>query len=269
MTDLVRQIADEVLYEGYLLWPYRRPSTSDQQRRVLGCVLPRQWSDAHPRERSTIGAECLIDGPGARVEVRARFLQVVRRQVLDSRGAHIAELACRGERYRTGEEATEREVTTHGPFTIPAGYAREPLQGGALVREWRRLDGRLDVDLSPPGSEPRHLSISVSNLTGWHGTGQADALDSSFCRVHLSLVVVGGAFVSPLDPRAAGCHQEQLWPVLVGKAPDRSSILATWMKLEQYPDVTVESPADPARQRAPGGRGESAWPRAAASPGLH
>jgi hypothetical protein len=269
MTDIVRQIADEMLYEGYLLWPYHRPSISDQQRRIFGCVLPRQWSIAHPLERSTIGTECLVDGPGARVEVRARFLHVVQRQVVDSRGAHVAELVCRGERYRTGEEATEREVTTPGLFTIPAGYAREPLQGGALIRQWRRLDGRLDVDLAPPGSGPRRLSVSVSNLTPWHGTAQTDALESSFCRVHMSLLVVGGAFVSPLDPRAAGCHHEQLWPVLIGEAPDRSSILASGIMLEEYPKIAAERPADPPRQRALGGRGETAWPRAAASPGLH
>jgi hypothetical protein len=269
MTDIVRQIADEMLYEGYLLWPYQRPSTSDEQRRMFGCVLPRQWSDAHPTERSTIGTECLVDGAGARVEVRARFLQVVQRQVLDSRGAHVADLACRGERYRPGEEATEREVTASGLFTIPAGYAREPLQGGALVRQWRRLDGRLAVVLEPPGSGPRRLSVSVTNLTAWHGTAQADALESSFCRVHLSLLVVGGAFVSPLDPRAACCRHEQLWPVLIGEAPDRSSILAAGIMLEEYPNIAAARHANSPRPRAPGGRSETAWPRVAAVAGLH
>jgi hypothetical protein len=269
MTDIVRQIADELLYQGYQLWPYDSRSIGDEQRRIFGCVLPRHWSQAHPPERSTIGTECLVDGTGARVEVRARFLQVVQRQVLDSQGAQVAELVCRGEQYRTGEEATEREVTAPGSFTFPAGYAREPLQGGALVRRWRRLDGRLDVSLEPPGSGPRRLSVSVINLTAWHGTAQSDALESSFCRVHLSLTVVYGAFMSPLDPRAACCHHDQLWPVLIGEAPDRSSILASGIMLEQYPSVAAARPSDSPRQRATGGRSETAWPRVAAIPGLH
>jgi hypothetical protein len=193
----------------------------------------------------------------------------VQREVLDSRGTHVLELASRGERYRQGEEATEREVATAGPFTISAGYAREPLQSGALVRSWRRLDGRLDVVLESSGSGPRRLSISVSNLTAWHGLAQADALESSFCRVHLSLVVVGGAFVSPLDPRAVCCRHEQLWPVLIGAAPDRSSILAAGIMLEQYPNIGAATSADPPHPRTFGGRAEAAWPRAAASPDLH
>ena len=32
MTDPVRQIADAVLYEGYILWPYRRSATKNRQR---------------------------------------------------------------------------------------------------------------------------------------------------------------------------------------------------------------------------------------------
>jgi hypothetical protein len=269
MTDIAQRIADELLYQGYLLWPYHRTGTSDQQRRIFGCVLPRQWSEAHLRDRSTIGTECLVEGDAAQVHVRARFLQVVQRQVLGPEGSHAAELVCRGERYRSGEEATEREVTASGLFAIPAGYAREPLQGGAMVRQWRRLDGRLDVVLEPPGSGPRRLTISVSNLTAWQGTTQADALESSFCRLHLSLQVVGGAFVSPLDPRAVCCHHDQLWPVLVGNAPDRSSILASGIQLDEYPNVAGQNPGDATHQRSPGGRGETAWPRAAASPGLH
>lgn len=268
MTDYLRQIADEVLYRGYLVWPYQRTSPTEQRARIFGCVFPRQWTDAHAPDRTTISTQCLVEGAGARVEITARFLQVVQRQVLDAGGAHVAELACRGERYRTGEEATEREVTTPGLFTVPAGYAREPLQGGAVVRQWRRLDGRLDVDLEPHGDGRRRLSISMSNLTAWQGSSQADALESSFCRVHLSLFVSEGAFVSPLDPRAAGCQHEQLWPVLIGEAPDRSSILASGIKLADYPTVG-QQPGDQVRQRTPGGRGETAWPRAAASPALH
>jgi len=268
MTDIARLIADEILYQGYLLWPYRRTSTAEQHRRVFGCAFPRQWTDAHGTDRATISTQCLVEGADAQVTIRARFLQVVQRQVLDAGGAHVAEIACRGERYRTGEEATEREVTTPGRFTIAAGYAREPLQGGAMVRQWRRLDGRLDVVLEPQGNGLQRLSVSVSNLTPWHGSSQADALESAFCRLSLALFVTGGAFVPALDPRAAACRHEQLWPVLIGEAPDRSSILASGIKLADYP--TVAQPAgDQVRQRTAGGRGETAWPRAAASPALH
>ncbi len=39
--DPVEQIAAAVLYEGYVLWPYRRSATKNQQRWTLGGVYPR------------------------------------------------------------------------------------------------------------------------------------------------------------------------------------------------------------------------------------
>jgi hypothetical protein len=237
MMDIGRQIADTQLYDGYLLWPYLRPSIARSNRRTSGCVLPRRWSAAHPDECSAIGTECLVEGgPGARVEIRARFLHVVQRQVIDSQGMPVDELTCRGERYRSWEEATERELSGIGPFSIPEGYAREPLQGGALIRRWQRLDGELSVRLEPAGRY--HLLTAVlKNLTAWHGTSRVDALDHSFCRAHLLLHVVGGSFVSPLDAAAARCRHQQIWPVLVGERPDRSTILAAAIMLDEYPRV--------------------------------
>ena len=38
--DPVRQIADAVLYEGYLLWPYRRSALKNQK--------PFGWGDLDP-----------------------------------------------------------------------------------------------------------------------------------------------------------------------------------------------------------------------------
>lgn len=38
MTDPVRQIADAVMYEGYMLWPYRRSALKNQQPFTFGDV---------------------------------------------------------------------------------------------------------------------------------------------------------------------------------------------------------------------------------------
>ena len=48
MTDPVRTIADAVLYEGYILWPYRRSSPKNRQRWTFGGVFPPAHSAAHP-----------------------------------------------------------------------------------------------------------------------------------------------------------------------------------------------------------------------------
>ena len=76
--DAVRRIADAVLYEGYLLWPYRRTALKNQRRWTFGGVFPRAHSERHPDDRWIMRTECLLEGDDE-VDVRVRFLQVVER----------------------------------------------------------------------------------------------------------------------------------------------------------------------------------------------
>lgn len=244
MTDVVRKIADAVLYEGYVLWPYRRSAHKNQQRWTFGCVVPPAWSATRPDERDELRCECLVEGGDEpRMDVRARFLQVVRRQVVDAEDRRVDELVSNGERHLTWEEATEREVGP-GAFSIPGGAEREPLEGGALVRSWRTLEGELTVGLERETPELTRITARIVNRTPWEGDTRADAVESGFCSTHLVLRVEGGDFVSPLDERAAACAQEGLWPTLVGETPDRSTVLAAPIILEEYPRVAPESPGD-------------------------
>ena len=67
-TDPVRQIANAVLYEGYMLWPYR--SSALKNRR------PFTFGDLDPVERPAVRTQVLLEGGDPdRVEVCARFLQ--------------------------------------------------------------------------------------------------------------------------------------------------------------------------------------------------
>ena len=78
MNEQVRQIADAVLYEGYILWPYTRSATKNAQRWTFGGVYPPRRSAEHPDDRDEIRCECLLEGDGD-VDVTVRFLQIVRR----------------------------------------------------------------------------------------------------------------------------------------------------------------------------------------------
>src|SRR6059058_4834251 len=76
MSDRVRQIADAVLYEGYILWSYRRSAMKNAQRWTFGGVYPRAWSEAgHPDDRSLMQAQVLVVG-SPEVDVSVRFLHV-------------------------------------------------------------------------------------------------------------------------------------------------------------------------------------------------
>ena len=46
--DAVEQIAQAVLYEGYLLYPYRALAVKNRQRWNFGGLYPQAYSEAHP-----------------------------------------------------------------------------------------------------------------------------------------------------------------------------------------------------------------------------
>ncbi len=77
-TAAVEKIADAVLYEGYILYPYRPSSVKNRQRFNFGVLYPREYCDSQPGSESwEMRTECLIAGPGsASIEVKVRFLQM-------------------------------------------------------------------------------------------------------------------------------------------------------------------------------------------------
>src|SRR5438046_9033898 len=78
--DPVRAIADAVLYEGYILWPYRRSALKNQRRFTFGGVYPPAHSREHPDDSATMRTEVLVvASESAAVDVTVRFLQIVRR----------------------------------------------------------------------------------------------------------------------------------------------------------------------------------------------
>ena len=194
MTDAVRRLTDAVLYEGYVLWPYRRSALKNRKRWTFGGVYPRAWSERHPDDPWRLRAEVLVEGEDARVDVRVRFLHVVRRQACDAAGRPVDELLAGGERHLSWEEATERELSEAGPFRIPAGEEREELDGGALVRRWNRLEGAVAVAF-----DGHRLAVEIENTTPWSEGSREDATAHALCSTHAVLRVEGGAFVSPLE----------------------------------------------------------------------
>jgi hypothetical protein len=245
-VDPVRAIADAVLYEGYLLWPYRRSATKHQRRWTFGGVYPRGHSERHPDDRWTMRTECLLEGDGG-FGVTVRFLHVVARQVMRG-GEPVDALVAGGVRHLSWDEATERELAGPGPIAIAAGSATEPVPGGAIVRSWEELRGAIAVTEEPVADGVRRVSVAVSNTTPWDGDDREAALRRTFCSTHAVLRASGGAaFVSQTDPperlraAAAECRNEGAWPVLV---EGREVVLASPIILEDHPRIAPESPGD-------------------------
>src|SRR5262249_26238615 len=104
--DALSEIARAVLYEGYLLWPYRRSWLKNRQRWTFGGVYPPAYSVASGGvDRAAVQAECLVEAAGgASVDVSVRFLHAVQRQVLEWRNDGVRpvdELVVAGQRALT------------------------------------------------------------------------------------------------------------------------------------------------------------------------
>jgi hydrogenase maturation protease len=265
--DPIRAIADAVLYEGYVLWPYRRSALKNTHRWTFGGVYPRGHAEARDAgdDPWTMQTQCLIEGGGeTRVSATLRFLHVVWRQVVGADGRALDELTVGGERHLTWEEAVEREVALDAialdelaagrriPVSIPAGRERERLgRQGAIVRSWEPLEGALLVSAEALAPALYRITARIENTTPWTGGPREAALRRTFCSAHTTLrAPEGGAFVSQTDPpdalreAAEACENRGTWPVLVGEPGARDTILSSPIILEDHPRIAPESPGD-------------------------
>src|SRR5215475_15950224 len=75
--EQARKIADAVLYEGYVLYPYRPSSAKNRFRWQFGVVAPRVWSESGGGDPWEMQTECLVEPHSQPVaEILVRFLQV-------------------------------------------------------------------------------------------------------------------------------------------------------------------------------------------------
>src|SRR5215813_1186421 len=80
--EQARQVADAILYEGYLLYPYRRSAQKNQTRFQFGVLVPPPYQAVDECERTASQTECQLEGPDeTKILVLVRFLQLQRRVV--------------------------------------------------------------------------------------------------------------------------------------------------------------------------------------------
>ncbi|CCF82587.1 hypothetical protein [Nitrolancea hollandica] len=271
--DSVEQVAAAVLYEGYVLWPYRRSVKKNQKRWTLGGVYPRAYSEAvNGSDAWLMRTECLVAGDAPVVDLKIRFLQIVERSVgwryPNGSIKFVDELRIGDERYLAWEEATEREIVLSGlrltdletprqvTIEIPAGSRQEVLadpsgdEAGILVRDWSVLAGAIEVRAEPLRPGLTKLTVEITNTTPWDGKDRESALKGTFASTHTILKVTDGEFMSLMDPPeelkvlAGECENIKTWPVLAGEEGDRHLMLSSPIILYDYPRIAPESPGD-------------------------
>jgi hypothetical protein len=269
--DRARAVADAVLYEGYLLYPYRASSSKNQSRWQFGVLGPHGAADKGIGEDDTLSAQVLVRSYGVpSVSGVVRFLQLqhrgVERDVGGGRFEPVDELTAGSQLWLSWDEAAECEIpiepfrVTSLPRThdiwVPTGRDIENVQGGRLVRSRRSLQGQVAMSAEGDGDLLR-LTFEVRN-TAPPAAVKDEAIATSMIGTHLLIEVSDGEFVSLLDPpdsaadAVARCSQHRCFPVLAGPpgaaaaaTSDRGDhgdlVLVSPIILYDHPEIAEES----------------------------
>jgi hypothetical protein len=237
----VEKIAAAILYEGYILYPYRATAIKNRQRWNFGTLYPRTYAEAQrPEEAFRLVAECLVVADSNTIlDLRLSFLQLVRREE-GSDTLTDPSLAW--------EEAIERS-SEHSGLRLNDLIASPLL----LTLQIEELQIAFTIGGHILESGVCKLGLEVQNISALPSGAAAkreEALPLSLVSAHLVLGLTGGEFVSLLDPgetyreSAAGCSNVGVFPVLAGEEPDRSMMLCSPIILYDYPKVAPESAGD-------------------------
>jgi hypothetical protein len=273
--EQVKEIANAVLYEGYLLYPYRQSALKNRQRWTIGVVYPRAYSEASGgSDPWMMRTECLVAEQGdqdALLDIHVRFLHLLLRSVAQPTATlpshaptdaiHTNEWGLAGRVIQEpGEEGIEREVSGAGlslhdlvahPRTIEITFPGQRITEHATVLEQRPIVGSIQLSAEKVDEGLFKLRVQIENATpdtGVLADRHNEALLQSFVSSHTILQVRQGQFVSLLEPpdalqaAAQGCQNIRTWPVLVGAAGAADTLLSSPIILYDYPQIAPESP---------------------------
>ncbi|MFJ3877714.1 hypothetical protein ACIPW5_09680 [Streptomyces sp. NPDC090077] len=269
-----RQLADAVLFEGYVLYPYRASAAKNRMRWQFGVLVPPAWGPAHG-EHSFQRTELVMEPRGdTDLHLELRFLRAWRRTVEEARGDGsfhpVPELHLPDRVLVPWDEGTEEhaeltvpvaelaagEVTL--PLVRPAREETEPVadadgrERGRLVRRAERIDAEVRLRAEELDVPYRALKLTavVENTGTWTpepGAGRDSALPRSLVAAHLLLGLGAGSFLSMTDPpewarpAVRGCANRHTWPVLAGEDGRADVVLSSPIILEDHAAIAPES----------------------------
>ncbi len=273
-----RKVADAILYEGYLLYPYRGSAQKNQVRFQFGVLMPPAYHAVDPCELSAFQTECLVEcDDDAQVLVTVRFLQLQRRTVQEASPdsgelRDVGAVQVDGVDYTSWDEAAERQQqATAGvaellsrdrnlEFHFGSGEASEDLtdaqgrRAGRLIRRWAALDGLIHLSAErvagPYGALRLRIRVENHAVPEVPPNTRDEALRHALIAAHALIGVPGGTFLSQTDPpewaaaEIAACTNVGTWPVLAGPADCHDLMLSSPVILYDHPEIAAESAGD-------------------------
>jgi hydrogenase maturation protease len=203
IAKVVEEIANAVLYEGYMLYPYRPSSVKNRQRWNFGVLYPKAYSQAqNGNDGCFMQTECLASGgASAGVNIKVRFLQAVTRTVARAdteRDASTTEtdgiqgsdfsavqsLEVDGRIFQAWQEAMECEIALRmfcigdqefarqsSSHSFPGGREVEPVRSadgkvsGIIVRTKESISTEIGVGVTRLEDELYKITVRISNTS--------------------------------------------------------------------------------------------------------
>jgi hypothetical protein len=261
--DSVAKIAAAILYEGYILYPYRPTAIKNRQRWNFGTLYPRIYAEAQcSPEPFSLVAECILfSDTDATLDVKISFLQHVRQPpsvpTLDSEG--LNQLA---DPSLAWDEAIERSFEHHNISLCDLIAARLTLTMQISIVDLPQcqeastsptLEAIVTIGVEVLHGQSCKLHVELENVSSLPNSANAkrdEALLRSFVSTHVLIGITSGEFISLLDPGesyqkfTATCRNVGVFPVLAGEEPDRSMMLCSPIILYDYPKIAPESAGD-------------------------
>ena len=248
--DRALNVANAVLYEGYMLYPYRPSAVKNRQRWSFGILYPPAYEEVgRGTERSAMHSEVLLKVP---ISQHAPAGENTRENV-------SVQMQLRFLHLDTSDEAIERfvEFELSGRnyefhFGFPGTRDVDLRHGSTVERVQHEITGTVTAEFTSLADNVLKLTIDVSNTTALSGspTDRDSALLRSLLSAHTILTVSGGEFISLLDAPAdlreavSACRNIGNFPVLVGEEGERDMMLCSPILLYDYPQVAPESAGD-------------------------
>jgi hypothetical protein len=237
--EQLEELVDAVLYEGFILYPYRATSKKNgRERFTFGRVYPESYSIAqHGAEPCVMQTECLLTtGSEGVVKASVRFLQPILREIgelieqvaewngLEPKSRPVPEFRIEDRLFQTWHEAVERRVEIpplvlnaapghdrrlNMPFAFPAARDLEPIrrqQGemvGLVIRSQPAIGGIIEISTQRLEGTIIKVTARILNQTAMTESELLDpeaVLERTFASTHTILSIENGEFVSSVGP---------------------------------------------------------------------
>jgi hypothetical protein len=200
----LEKIANALLYEGFMLYPYRKSSVKNQQRWHFGTLGPLGGADP-----TLMQTECLVESDGSTaINVKVRFLQ----------------------------QEIERETELCG-FLPGSGLQRHAFS-------FPPIQGELEVVAAAVSENVFRLTIRIANLSEGLGADRLMLSTHTLLGVHAGAFLSLLDPPEEYRAAAAACRNVGTWPVLAGREGERSLMLSSPIILYDYPQIAPESAGD-------------------------